>query len=66
MAKSSHAGATCPNCGRGFNCAGTPECWCLNVERVFDYEAFIIRTGRAACVCPVCLTGKAQGGLERN
>ena len=48
----------CANCGRGFNCAGTPDCWCLQVERVFDYEEYIIRTGSTSCVCPVCLTGK--------
>ncbi len=48
----------CPNCQRTFNCAGTPDCWCLNVERKFDYEEFIIRTGNISCVCPVCLTGK--------
>ncbi len=48
----------CPNCQRTFNCASTPECWCLNVERKFDYDAFIIRTGIISCVCPVCLTGK--------
>jgi len=50
--------ATCPNCGRTFNCDGTADCWCLNVERVFDYEEFLIRTGKMSCVCPVCLTGK--------
>ncbi len=48
----------CPNCGRSFNCDGPPECWCLKVERNFDWEAFIIRTGMSSCVCPVCLTGK--------
>jgi hypothetical protein len=48
----------CPNCGRTFNCDGTAECWCLNVERRFDYEEFFIRTGQMSCVCPVCLTGK--------
>lgn len=52
------AKAVCPNCGRTFNCAGTADCWCLSVERHFDYEAFFIRTGHLSCVCPVCLTGK--------
>jgi len=52
------AKATCPNCGRGFNCDGTADCWCLKVERRFDYEAFIMRTGQLSCVCPVCLTGE--------
>lgn len=52
------ARATCPSCGRTFNCAGTADCWCLSVERRFDYEAFFIRTGHLSCVCPVCLTGK--------
>ena len=43
----------------------TPECWCLKVERNFDYEEFIIRTGNSNCVCPVCLTGKeADAGEE--
>ncbi len=48
-----------PNCGRSFNCDASAECWCLKVERSFDYKAFIIRTGSASCICPVCLTGKA-------
>jgi hypothetical protein len=48
----------CPSCGRTFNCDGTAECWCLNVDRHFDYEEFFIRTGQMSCVCPVCLTGK--------
>ena len=52
----------CPNCERTFNCAGPPYCWCLNVERKFDYEEFIIRTGKSSCVCPVCLTGKEPDG----
>ena len=43
---------------RTFNCAGTADCWCLSVERSFDYEAFFIRTGHLSCVCPVCLTAK--------
>ena len=51
--------ATCPNCGRRFDCAGPPDCWCLRVETRFDYEDLIIRTGGVACVCPVCLTGGA-------
>jgi hypothetical protein len=51
------AKATCPNCQRQFNCTGTAECWCLRVEADFDYEAMIMRTGVAACVCPPCLTG---------
>ena len=55
----------CANCGRTFNCAGTPECWCLNVERKFDYEEFIIRTGNSNCVCPVCLTGKELDDGEK-
>jgi hypothetical protein len=50
---------TCPNCGRSFNCDASAECWCLKVERSFDYDALIIRTGSASCVCPVCFTGKA-------
>ncbi len=53
-----NTGTACPNCGRGFNCDGPPECWCLKVERNFDWEGFIIRTGKSSCVCPVCLTGK--------
>jgi hypothetical protein len=48
-----------PNCERSFNCDASAECWCLKVERSFDYKAFIIRTGSASCICPVCLTGKA-------
>lgn len=54
------AGVGCPNCGRKFNCDGPPDCWCLKVETKFDWEAFIIRTGMSSCVCPVCLTGKAE------
>jgi hypothetical protein len=54
------ARTTCPNCARGFNCDGPPDCWCLKVERVFDWEDFIIRTGNSSCVCPVCLTGKTD------
>jgi hypothetical protein len=52
----------CPNCGRSFNCEGPPECWCLKVEHDFDWEGFIMRTGITACLCPVCLTGKEEGG----
>jgi hypothetical protein len=58
------AGVGCPNCGRGFNCEGPPDCWCLKVERNFDWEDFIIRTGNSSCVCPVCLTGKTEPGIE--
>ncbi|MEE8187742.1 MAG: cysteine-rich CWC family protein [Kiloniellales bacterium] len=54
----------CPNCERTFNCTGPPDCWCLNVERKFDYEEFIIRTGMSSCVCPVCLTGKETDGAR--
>jgi hypothetical protein len=50
----------CPNCGRGFNCDGSADCWCLKVDRDFDYEAMIIRTGATGCVCPVCLTGRTD------
>ncbi len=50
----------CPNCGRGFNCDGSADCWCLKVDRDFDYEAMIIRTGASGCVCPVCLTGRSD------
>jgi len=57
--------AACPNCGRGFNCDGGDECWCLKVERKFDYEAMILRTGAMGCVCPVCLTGRTDlAGVE--
>lgn len=52
--------AQCPNCGRGFNCDASAECWCLKVARDFDYEDMIIRTGAAGCVCPVCLTGRTD------
>ncbi len=52
----------CPNCGRGFNCDSTPECWCLKVEHDFDWEGFILRTGITSCLCPVCLTGTAEPG----
>jgi len=52
--------ARCPNCGRGFNCDGSADCWCLKVDRDFDYEAMIIRTGATGCVCPVCLTGRSD------
>ena len=52
--------AACPNCGRGFNCDGGDECWCLKVERKFDYEEMILRTGAMGCVCPVCLTGRTD------
>ncbi len=54
----------CKNCGRGFNCEGPPACWCLKVEHDFDWEAFIMRTGITSCLCPVCLTGKEEGGAE--
>ena len=50
----------CPNCGRAFNCDTSADCWCLKVERNFDYEAMIVRTGAVACVCPVCLTGQSD------
>ncbi|UCH73991.1 MAG: cysteine-rich CWC family protein [Rhodospirillales bacterium] len=50
----------CPNCGRRFNCEGSADCWCLKVERKFDYEAMILRTGKVNCVCPVCLTGRTD------
>lgn len=52
--------AVCPNCGRGFNCDGGEACWCLKVERDFDYAAMILRTGETGCVCPVCLTGRSD------
>ncbi len=54
----------CPNCGRSFNCEGPPACWCLKVEHDFDWEGFIMRTGITACLCPVCLTGKEDGGAD--
>ena len=57
-----NAGVDCPNCARRFNCDGPPDCWCLKVERNFDWEDFIIRTGNSSCVCPVCLTGKSGAG----
>jgi hypothetical protein len=50
----------CPNCGRRFNCDGGENCWCLKVERDFDYEAMVLRTGSMGCVCPVCLTGRTE------
>ena len=50
----------CPNCGRRFNCDGGEDCWCLKVERKFDYQEMILRTGATGCVCPVCLTGRAD------
>ena len=51
----------CPNCGRSFNCIKPSEnCWCLRVDRNFDYAAFFLKTGSMACVCPVCLTGKEE------
>ncbi len=56
------AGARCPNCGRGFNCEGPPDCWCLKVEHDFDWEGFIMRSGITSCLCPVCLTGKEEEG----
>lgn len=52
--------ARCPNCGRGFNCDGGSECWCLKTERNFDYEEMILRSGAMGCVCPVCLTGRTD------
>lgn len=52
--------AECPNCGRGFNCDGGEDCWCLKVERKFDYEGMILRTGAMGCVCPVCVTGRTD------
>jgi len=52
--------ARCPNCGRGFNCDGGEDCWCLKVERNFDYEEMILRTGAMGCVCPVCVTGRTD------
>lgn len=59
--------ATCPNCGRRFNCDSTDACWCLKVGREFDYEAMILRTGSSGCVCPVCLTGRADlADVEAN
>ena len=58
---------TCPNCGRGFNCDGGEDCWCLKVERKFDYEAMILRTGAMGCVCPVCVTGRTDlAGVEAD
>jgi len=50
----------CPNCGRSFNCDGGEDCWCLKVERKFDYEDMILRTGAMGCVCPVCVTGRTD------
>jgi len=50
----------CPNCGRGFNCDGGEDCWCLKVERKFDYEDMILRTGAMGCACPVCVTGRTD------
>lgn len=59
--------AGCPNCGRGFNCDGGDDCWCLNVERKFDYEEMILRTGAMGCVCPVCVTGRTDlADVEAN
>jgi hypothetical protein len=58
------AGVSCPNCARKFNCDGPPDCWCLKVERNFDWEGFIMRTGASSCVCPVCLTGKEGEGAS--
>lgn len=52
--------AACANCGRAFNCDGTAECWCLKIERNFDYEGMILRSGAMGCVCPVCLTGRTD------
>lgn len=57
----------CPNCGRGFNCEGSERCWCLTVERDFDYEEMVLRTGAIGCVCAVCLTGRADpAAVERD
>lgn len=57
--------ARCPNCGRGFSCEGGDGCWCLKVERSFDYEEMILRTGAMGCACPVCLTGRTDlAGVE--
>ena len=52
--------ATCPNCSRRFNCEGGEDCWCLKVERKFDYEDMILRTGATGCACPVCVTGRTD------
>jgi len=52
--------AHCPNCGRGFNCNGEADCWCLKVERRFDYEQMILRTDAMGCACPVCVTGRTD------
>lgn len=66
MAGDVHRSA-CPNCGRRFNCDRSGGCWCLKVEREFDYEAMIMRTGRTGCVCPVCLTGRTDlAAVERD
>lgn len=32
----------------------------MKVERNFDYEGMILRSGAMGCVCPVCLTGRAD------
>ena len=52
--------ARCPNCGRGFNCDGGEDWWCLKGERNFDYEEMILRTGAMGCACPVCVTGRTD------
>jgi hypothetical protein len=49
----------CPNCDRSFNCIKpSTNCWCLKVDRNFDFTELIKRTGQMSCVCPVCLTGR--------
>jgi hypothetical protein len=65
--------ARCPNCERGFNCDGDDACWCLKVDRKFDYEAMILRSGAAGCVCPVDVEatastsqGTGPGGKRRG
>jgi hypothetical protein len=48
----------CPNCDRSFRCIKpSTNCWCLKVERNFDFTELVKRTGQMSCVCPVCLTG---------
>lgn len=56
----------CPDRGRSFNGDGSADCWCLQVERDFDYEAMIIRPGAAGYVFPVCLTGRSGLGGGRR
>jgi len=49
----------CPNCGKRFNCIKpSTNCWCMKVERKFDYKKMLIEKGVMSCVCPICLTGK--------